>query len=115
MAQICGKMAKQYPHILYSVQIASDSARDDDGNWIEGSPSETELSICREVTDGKGKEIVSGDGTCHVYASIIFLPLSSPEVTEGTEVFVKDDAGKTRIKGKVLKFDKGQFHSRLWV
>jgi hypothetical protein len=110
-------MIKQYPHILYTIQPAENSTRDDEGNWISGSPDDIKISECREIPDGRGKEVIGADGKHHVYSSMIFLPASCPEIPEGTVIYVKasEAATKKRIEGPVLKFDQGQMHSRIWV
>lgn len=108
---------KQYPHLLYTKAVATDSTQDGDGNYNEQTPADTLISECREETDGRGREIQGPDGEHHVYSSIIYLPKGAPVVSEGTTVFVKNSATDTtyRIQGPVLKFDTGQLHSRIWV
>lgn len=107
---------KQYPHALYS-DVLSESTQDGDGNWSEQTLVPTLLSVCREETDGRGSEVQSADGNYHQYASIIYLPLSAPDIAEGTVIYVRNSSTATadRIKGPAVKFDRGQLHCRLWV
>lgn len=71
---------------------------------------------CREDTDGRGSEIQVAGGTFHKYTSLIQMP-KGIKIEEGTSVFVSNDESgvDVRIKGRVLKFDNGQLHSRLWL
>lgn len=107
---------KQYPHFLYS-DVLSESTRDDDGNWSIQTPVPTILSACREETDGRGSEVQSADGNFRKYTSIIYLPKSAADVLEGTVVYVRNSESDTanRIKGPVIKFDRGQLNCRIWV
>lgn len=113
-------MITQYPHYLYRREVAA-STQDADGNWVNngGDPSSWELhSMCREETNGKGSTINGSDGKAVVYSSTVYMPRDAAEIKEGTEVVVSQfnepDDG-VRIKGQILKFDKGQLNNRLWV
>lgn len=107
---------EQYPHYLFAVET-SKSYRDDDGNWISDSTTIVYKGKCREETNGKGSQIQLAGGNFHVFSSLIQIPKGANRVSEGAEVIVADDANgeEIRIKGEVLKFDKGQLHSRLWL
>lgn len=109
-------MVKQYPHYLYVVETTA-TERDAKGNYIPSTETERFVSNCREETNGKGRVIERG-GEFIVYSSLIQLPLNSETIKEGSVVKiydVNDDIPILRIKGKVLKFDKGQLHNRLWI
>lgn len=108
---------KQYPHLLYGASATGDSTRDNDGNWNTLTTTYPLISVCREETDGRGQEIQGADGKFHKYSSVIYLPLSSPDVEFGRIIYVRDSSTVTtdRIKGSVLKFDRSQMHCRLWV
>lgn len=107
----------QYPHYLFSVRSGSDAAQDENGNWIVSGTANVFLSKCREETNGGGQELQVADGTYRKFSSLIQLPKGELSIEEGTSVFVSDyaDGSSIRIKGTVLKVDKGQLHSRLWV
>lgn len=107
---------KQYPHYLFAKET-SESVKDDNGFWTSGEQKTVFLSMCREETDGRGSEIQTADGTYRKYSAIIQIPKGALIIEEGTSVFVSDnkDGSSVRINGVVLKFDKGQLHSRLWV
>lgn len=113
---ISGNM-KQYPHLLYGVSLPVDSTRDENGNYVAQIATNPLISNCREETNGQGREIQAADGKFHKYSSVIYLPLSCPDVEFGREVFVRDSSSATtdRIKGMVLNFDRSQMHCRLWV
>lgn len=110
-------MIKQYPHFLF-VHVIADSVQDpDSGNWSDAVDSWVLHSVCREETNGKGSMINGVDGKAIVFSSTVYMPKSA-KIKESTEVLVSetnDPAGTVRIKGQVLKFDKGQQNCRLWV
>lgn len=132
-------MVRQYPHYLFAT-LSEESRQDENGNWTLGGQRVVFLSICREETDGRGQEVQTADGRYRKFSSVIQIPKSakiprevgedphgSPsnshgksavlDIREGTSVFVADsaDGSGIRIEGVVLKFDRGQLHSRLWV
>lgn len=109
-------MIEQYPHYLF-VLSSPESTQDGDGNWVEESGEWVLHSICREQTNGRGTVVNVADGKAVVFASVIHLPDEAEMIKEGTEIMVSTTAtgNGERIKGRVLKFDKGQLHSRLWV
>ena len=109
-------MVKQYSHYLFAV-MAEPSVQQENGRWSDEVQKVTFLSMCREETDGRGAEVQTADGTYRKYSSLIQIPKGDLVVKEGTSVFVSDsrDGSNIRISGIVLKFDKGQLHSRLWV
>ena len=110
-------MFSQYPHILYKLDASGDSTQDADGNFTAQTMTPSMVSLCREKTDGHGKELMGTDVKLHVYTSVIFLPVSCPDLLYGTIVYVRDSETATadRIRGPVLKFDRGQMHCRLWL
>lgn len=111
-------MAKivQYPHYLFALET-QDDYRDEDGNWVTGGQTLVYKGKCREESNGKGSQLQIAGGEFRIFSSTIQLPKGTEKIKEGNEIFVSDDqAGEEiRIKGEVLKFDKGQLHSRLWV
>ena len=94
-----------------------DDYRDEDGNWVSGGTTHVYKGKCREESSGKGSQLQIAGGEFRIFSSTIQLPKGTDVIKEGDEIFVSDDqAGEEiRIKGEVLKFDKGQLHSRLWV
>ncbi len=109
-------MVEQYPHFLI-VLGTGDSTQDNTGSWVENPVTSKFLSKCREETNGKGAEVATAGGVFRKYTSLVFLPSSCPSVKEGEEVLIANDVEgeDTRIRGTVLKFDKGQLHCRLWL
>lgn len=108
---------KQYPHLLFSDTAPSESTQDGDGNYSAQTLVSSLISVCREETDGRGRQVLGSDGKQHVFTSVIYLPKGAPVISEGTVIYVKNSSTDTtnRIKGPVLKFDPGQLHSRIWV
>jgi hypothetical protein len=102
---------------LFAVFAGGDSVQDEYGNWSVSEPTNQFVSACLEETNGAGSEIQIAGGTYHVFASLVQLPKGTKTVEAGTSVFVSDnaDGSGVRVKGTVLKFDKAQLHSRLWV
>lgn len=109
-------MIEQYPHYLL-VKVVTDSVQQGDGSWSVATSQWVLHSICREQTNGKGSVVNGPDGKAIVFSSVIHLPLETERIPEGTEVIVSYTESVTglRLKGQVLKFDKGQLHCRLWV
>lgn len=109
-------MVRQYPHYLFALTTGK-STQGEDGYWSDEDQQAIFLSMCREETDGRGSEIQTADGTYRKFSSLIQIPKGALIIEEGTSVFVAESEGGSdvRIKGTVLKFDKGQLHSRLWV
>ena len=109
-------MVSQYPHFLF-VRQQGDSVQDGNGNWTGQTGSWVLHSICREQTNGKGAVTNGGDGRAVVYESVVHLPVEAEPIAEGCDVKVSyyEDGSWVLIEGRVLKFKKGQLHSRLWV
>jgi hypothetical protein len=110
-------MVNQYPHFLFIVN-KFDSVQDSEGNFTNDGYCVKMHAVCREETNGKGATVNGTDGRAMVYAAKIFMPPTTPRITEGTEIFISqtnDKNGIVRIKGQVLKFDVGQLHCRIWV
>lgn len=105
-----------YPHKLFIVQseIIKDPITKE---WIEPNSAEQEISSCKEQVNGAGKQINGADGQTIAFNSVIYLPLSSPDLKIGDEVLVYSDSSKNhlRIRGKVLRFSRETMHCRLWV
>jgi hypothetical protein len=117
IAQTIGKMIKQYPHYLFK-HVVTESTQNADGSWSQPTDSWVLHSECREETNGKGQMVNGPDGRAVVYSSNVFMPKSEVVIADGTEVLVSEtnsELGVFRIKGRVLKFSKGQLNIRLWV
>ncbi|KAA6350869.1 hypothetical protein EZS27_001716 [termite gut metagenome] len=110
-------MVKQYPHYLFAVNSGKESVQDENGNWTESQESVELVSMCREETNGRGSEVQVAGGTFYRFTSLIQLPKGASRVEVGTSVFVAGnaDGSGVRVQGRVLKFDVGQIHSRLWI
>jgi len=108
-------MVSQYPHFLFYVN-AVEAIRDSYGNYTQPTNETFFYSMCREETNGKGRQIQVG-GEQLVFSSLIQLPANSVTLKEGTKVLIYADVNKVtmRIEGIVLKFDKGQLHNRIWI
>jgi hypothetical protein len=106
---------KQYPHFLF-LATPGETVRNDDGDFVAGTPTNTFLSSCREETDGRGSEIQVG-GVAHKVTSLIQLPKTCPDVALGAKVIVANDANcsDVRITGVCLNFKRDQLHARLWL
>lgn len=107
----------QYPHYLFAVNAGGDSVQDENGNWSDAETTNIFISTCREETNGRGNELQVAGGLFYKFSSLVQMPQNAMKVNEGTTVFVSDSPDGTgmRIKGQVLKFDKGQLHCRLWI
>lgn len=109
-------VVKQYPHYLF-VTVSAGATQDDNGNWVGGTSGNVFKAMCREETDGRGSEVEIAGGRFVRFTSMVQLPLDTGVIAEGTTVLIANnaDGSGVRVKGEVLKFDKGQLHSRLWV
>lgn len=110
-------MITQYPHFLF-VKVTAEAVQDENGNWTEASEQWMFNTVCRQQANGKGSSINTIDGQTIVFSSTIHMPLTAIRVNEGMEVLVTESdsvSGVIRARGKVLKFDAGQLHCRLWV
>jgi hypothetical protein len=111
-------MSHQYPHFLF-VFAGGNAVQDPTtGNLSTPTGGWVFHSECREETNGKGATVMGPDGKALVFSSDIFLPLEAERIAEGSEILVSETEsadGFTRIKGKVLKFNLGQFNRRIWV
>lgn len=107
---------KQYPHFLYVHQV-SEATQDENGNWTDVTDSWVLHSVCREVTNGRGTMINGSDGKAIIFSSVVQLPSTCESIKEGTEIRAcnTENVDDIRVSGKVLKFDIGQYHRRLWV
>lgn len=107
---------KQYPHFLFTKQV-TESSQDADGNWSTPTESWVFHSICRDQTNGKGAVINGQNGTSILFASLVHLPLNSPNLSENIEVIVSESnpMDKIRIQNNILKYDVGQLHDRIWL
>ncbi len=107
---------KQYPHYLF-VYSSGEARQNEDGTWENTTSVLKFHSFCREETNGGGQEVQVAGGIFRRYSSLIQLPKCGDNVGEGTSVIVANnsDGSDIRIKGQVLKFDKGQLHSRIWL
>ena len=117
-------MVKQYPHYLYYKQLSGDSYQDDDNNWVTPDPTWALHSMCREETNGAGRQINGIDGKAIVFSSSVYMPKDTVKIPEGTEILVSGsdseyevgkEQGPIRVKGTILKFDPNQLNCRLWV
>lgn len=108
----------QYPHFLYVKDLETTATQDADGNWISSAPTWIFHSICREETNGSGRQVNGPDGKAVVYSSMVYAPNSASKVPENAEIMVvetKSTAGIIRVKGVCMKCDVSQLHVRLWV
>ena len=69
---------------------------------------------CRAEINSKAQQIILEDGTAYTYSSLIYCPLTVPDLTTGTKILVLDET-ITRIEGTVKGFSRGQFNCRIWV
>lgn len=109
---------KQYPYYLFVHNISESTQDPNTGNWSTPSDDWVFHSVCREETNGAGRQINGQDGEAIIFSSVVYLPSTAASIAEGTEVFVSETNSKEaerRICKHVLKFNKGQLNSRLWL
>lgn len=124
---------KQYYEYLYAYQSSVDTGRDVNGSFVASADAGwTYICECREETNGKGNVINGVDGRSFVYSSLIFTPVESTRITEGTKLLVSKKgmligtitedvisdcirSGECVIVGTCKKQDIGRLHNRIWV
>lgn len=108
----------QYPHFLYVKSTGGASTQDAEGNWITYTPSWVFHSVCREETNGSGRQVNGSDGKAVVYSSMVYLPKGVASVPDNVEILVvttQDPEALIRVKGTCLKCDITTLHGRIWV
>ncbi len=105
-------MVTQYPHII-EISVASESTKDVSGNWVNGTPTTSQVNGRYEPNKGNGM-VRAADGTMINYEGIVYLPLPQSDLPVGTDVTVKN--GETvLLKNTVKQFSKGQLNARVWL
>lgn len=106
-------MVTQYPYTLEEYQVA-DAVLGTTGDWSQPDATWVAVSVCRDEGNGGGRLVKLTDGTAIVYSALIQLPKTCPDIPTGARVRVLHET-ETRLEGTVLRFQKDQLHSRLWV
>jgi hypothetical protein len=111
-------MVEQHPHILkFSTgNTVTEPYQNNDGDWVIPEAGETENTEikCRAQENSKDAKVVGVDGTKLEFAFMVFMPVDSPEILEGTTIEITNE-GKSFFNGDVKRFFRGQLNSRLWV
>ena len=96
------KTVIQYPHYLFEE---------------DGSGTAKYVCRCREETFGWSPDATYQVTLFGKRSSLIQIPYGEKKIAEDTMVSVSNDAAGTdvRVQGRVLKYDAGQLHNRLWV
>ena len=108
-------MVVQYPHTLTTQQVSGMAVANSSGDYTASVTETLNLSPCRAEMNGAGSTVPLTDGTAYVFGSLIQLPLSAPDVKEGTPLEVVDSDGLAIASGAAKRFQRGQLHCRLWV
>ena len=118
-----------YPHYLY-VLVEQEATQDTNGDWLKPSSSWVLASCCRAETNGKANEVNTSDGRVLVYSDMVYTPIGRiANLCEGTMVAVLKEErelasadlealrkdGTLRAMGKVVKYDDGRLHNRIWI
>lgn len=109
---------KQYPHFLFVHQVLESAQDPETGDWWTPEDQWVMHSVCREETNGAGRQINGLDGEAIVFSSTVYMPKTAAKIQEGAEVLVSEtdsETGVCRVKGTVLKHDISQLHARLWL
>ncbi len=94
-------MVRQYPHYLFKLN--------DRGEKVY-------LCRCREESN-TNKALRQADGLQLINTAVIYCKPCVLALYEGETLAVSNDAvGRDeRVRGQVLKFDRGQLHNRIWI
>jgi len=103
-------MIEQYPDILIAY-IPTEGGYDPvTGDYIPVTMEEREV-VCRFTPNGAGRRVEKADGEEVVYAFDLCFP-------EGTELPQQIDVSCSKYfegKKEMIRFKKGQLHSRGWI
>lgn len=104
----------QYPYTLH-VMSAADSVYDEaTGEYITTPATELLLGACRDEVNGTGAKLTTQDGEVYTFNAIIYAPKSIQDISNGTQVIVKD-GDKVRLIANVVQIHKNRLHTRIWV
>lgn len=78
-----------YPHTMIITSLNTDAVQDENGNWTQQDSETTLLLPCRAEPNGN-RYIVNTDGSKYVFAFGVYMPGSTPEIPEGSNVTIKD-------------------------
>jgi hypothetical protein len=105
-------MVKQYPHTI-RIETSSDSTRDNNGNWVTGTPSTVEKKGRFETNSGDSF-VKTDNGENVVYDGIIYMPLPAIDIAAGAKITALD-GDKVLSQGNVKRFSAGQMNMRIWL
>lgn len=109
-------MIEQYPHkCLFNLGESEPIWDEENGGWTNGEPGEETELRCRAVPNGSGKQVQNKDGIATEYAFDLAFPHGIPEIPADTIITVIGLNDVILFKGRLIRFQKGQLHSRGWV
>ncbi|QNS40190.1 hypothetical protein H0S70_07190 [Chryseobacterium manosquense] len=104
----------QYPYRLKICKETEAVFDQNTGDWIPGTAEWVDIGQCRDEINGSGARVTTQDGENYVYSAVIYAPLSTPFIGNGSKVEVWDGDFK-RMSGNVVRFGRGQLNVRIWV
>jgi hypothetical protein len=105
-------MVDQYPHIM-KVHIPATGGYDEDsGEYTEAPEYEYREVQCRAIPNGAGKKVDKVDGTQIVYEYDVAFPMGTDGIPNGVAIEVPS---VFQGKKELIRFHKGQLHSRGWI
>jgi len=108
-------MVKQYPHTIKLYPVKGDSMQDNNGNWITPEDGgEPESYPCRMEPRSTAGFVTGVDGTQLTYSSIVYMPLSVPDIQVMTRVSIFKGELLVGV-GTVKQFSRGQLNARVWL
>lgn len=111
MLLTCGKMVRQYPHII-KLTTSTDAAQDNSGNWSPGVEGTIEKQCRAEINDGG--YITATDGRRIDFSWVVYLPLPMDKVKEGSRIELFEGSEKIATD-TVKRFYRGQLNARIWL
>lgn len=106
-----GNPFSQYPAIVIIKVSGGDGTKNDDGSFTTASPVPDINQACRYEPSTLNRELPVSDGVTIKYKGIIYMPLTAPNIENGSIVSISGVLDKE----KALFFNRGQLDCRLYV
>jgi len=88
---------------------------EENGGWTDGQQGEEVELRCRAVPNGSGKQALNKDGVSIVYAFDLAFPAGTPNIPADTLITITGLDNVKLFEGRILRFQKGIYHSIGWV
>lgn len=128
-------MSIQYPYYLYTQLPQTEAYQNNEGDFVEGTPSVWKLlGTCRDEVNTKGETVTQPNGENIQINAIVYAPKNTQILPHGSKVIVSkekvidttifDDVdqvkakiltGLIRLSDTVKGFNTTRLNARIWV